>query len=82
MRTQASPRCASLRGRWLLVARVVWVAVALLTVGVFVFIIPSEFARLQSPCTSTVSCNWILRLTAENAQELDECCEVFMPTVP
>jgi hypothetical protein len=59
-----------MRGRWLLLARVVWVTVALLTVSVFVLSIPSEFARLRSPCTDTVSCGWLIRLTAENAREL------------
>jgi hypothetical protein len=61
---------ASLSGRWLFVARALWGSVALLTVGLFVYIIPSEFARLQSPCSSAVSCNWLLRLTAEDAREL------------
>jgi hypothetical protein len=70
MHTQVSSPTPTLRGRLRLVACMGWVAVALLTVGVFVFIIPSEFVRLQSPCTSAVSCNWILRLTPENAQEL------------
>jgi hypothetical protein len=59
-----------LQGRWLLLARVVWVAVALLTVSVFVLSIPSEFARLQSPCTDTVSCSWLIRLTPQNLREL------------
>jgi hypothetical protein len=59
-----------MQGRWLLLARVLWVSVALLTVGVFVLSIPSEFARLRSPCTDTVSCSWLIRLTAENAREL------------
>jgi hypothetical protein len=59
-----------LQGRRLLLARVLWVAVALLTVSVFVLSIPSEFARLRSPCTDTVSCSWLIRLTAENAREL------------
>jgi hypothetical protein len=72
MSTHASSRGATLHGRWLLVARAVWVAVALLTWGVFVFVIPSEFARLHSPCTSKVSCNWLLRLTAEDARELGQ----------
>src|SRR5215207_3040327 len=59
-----------MQGRRLLLARVVWVMVALLTVGVFVLNIPSEFARLRSPCSDTVSCSWLIRLTAENAREL------------
>jgi hypothetical protein len=61
-----------LQGRWLLFARLVWVTMALLTLGVFVFSIPSEFARLQSPCTDTVSCSWLVRLTPPNVQELRE----------
>ena len=77
MTEEPSPRASppantSLRERWLTLARFVWAAVALLTVGVFVSSIPSEFARLQSPCTDTVSCSWLLRLTAENARELRE----------
>ena len=59
-----------MQGHWLLLARVVWVTVALLTVSVFVLSIPSEFARLRSPCTDTVSCSWLIRITAENAREL------------
>jgi hypothetical protein len=61
-----------MQGRWLLLARVVWVTVALVTMGVFILSIPSEFARLQSPCTDTVSCSWLIRLTAENARELSD----------
>ena len=61
-----------MQGRWLLLGRVVWVAVALVTMGVFLLSIPSEFARLQSPCTDTVSCSWLIRLTAENARELSD----------
>jgi hypothetical protein len=60
-----------MQGRSLLLARVVWVTVALLTVSVFVLSIPSEFARLRSPCTDTVSCSWLIRLTAENVRELN-----------
>ena len=59
-----------MQGRWLLLARVVWVTVAVLTMSVFVLSIPSEYARLRSPCTDTVSCSWLIRLTAENAREL------------
>jgi signal transduction histidine kinase len=62
----------SLRGRWLLLARVAWVVVALLYVGVFISGIPSEFARLQTPCTDAVSCNLIPHLTVQKVQELKE----------
>jgi hypothetical protein len=63
---------ATLRGRWLHIARVVWVVVALLYVGVFVFGIPSELARLNAPCTGPVSCNLVPHLTAPKAQALKE----------
>ena len=59
-----------MQGRWLLLARVAWVTVALLTVAVFILSIPSEFARLQSPCTDTVSCGWLIRLTPSHVREL------------
>jgi hypothetical protein len=41
-----------MRGRSLLLARVVWLAVALLAVGVFVASVPAYFAELQTVCTS------------------------------
>ena len=63
---------ATLRGRWLLIARVAWVVVALLYVGVFITGIPSEFARLHTPCTDTVSCSLIPHFTGQKARELKE----------
>jgi hypothetical protein len=72
MSTRASTPATTLRGRWLVLARGAWVAVALFTVGVFVSGIPSEFARLRTPCSGTVGCVWAPRLTAENARELGE----------
>ena len=63
---------ATLLGRWLLIARVAWVVVALLYVGVFISGIPSEFARLQAPCTDVVSCSFIPHLTVQKLQELKE----------
>jgi len=41
---------ATLRGRWLFIARAVWAAVAALTVGLFIAGIPAEFAQLQLGC--------------------------------
>jgi hypothetical protein len=70
MNKHGSIHGATLSGRWLFVARVLWGSVALLTVGLCVYIIPSEFARLQSPCSGVVSCNWLIRLTAEDVREL------------
>ncbi len=61
-----------MRGRWLLLARAAWVVVALLYLGVFISGIPSEFARLHTPCTDTISCSFIPHLTAHKARELQE----------
>jgi hypothetical protein len=51
---------ASLRvrlgGRWLLLARAAWIAVAVLTLGLFLAGIPAEFALLHTPCP-TVPCS-------------------------
>jgi hypothetical protein len=41
-----------LRGRWLLLARAGWIAVAVLAVGLFIAGIPAEFAMLRVPCPS------------------------------
>ena len=71
MSAHASPP-ASLQGRWLLIARLAWVVVALLYVGVFISGIPSEFARLKTPCTDAVSCSLIPHLTVHKLQELKE----------
>jgi hypothetical protein len=46
--------------------------VAVLTVGVFISVIPSEFARLQTPCTGALSCVWVPHLGAENVRELEK----------
>jgi len=51
---------------------VVWVVVALLYVGVFLFGLPSELARLNAPCTGPVSCNLVPHLTAQKAHALKE----------
>jgi hypothetical protein len=72
MSPRASTPATTPHGRWLILARVAWVTVALLTVAVFVLSIPSEFARLQSPCTDTVSCGWLIRLTPSHVRELAE----------
>ena len=61
-----------MQGRWLLLARAAWVSVAVLTMGVFISGLPSEFMRLRTPCTNAVSCVWVPRLTAQNARELGE----------
>ena len=46
--SMADPR---LRGGWLVLARVVWVAVVVLTLGLFIASIPTTFADLHMPLT-------------------------------
>jgi hypothetical protein len=53
MSTSASTQ-ATLRGRWLLLARVAWVAVAIVTLGAFAISVPSRYAELANP-TENVS---------------------------
>jgi signal transduction histidine kinase len=59
-----------LHGRYLLLARMAWAAVAMLTVVCIVVSIPVEFAQLQKVCT-TSACR-LAALTPANASELGE----------
>jgi signal transduction histidine kinase len=45
-----------LRGRWLLLARAVWLVVAALAVGLFAAGIPTQFAQLQVVCPAGGNC--------------------------
>jgi hypothetical protein len=49
MSVRASPSATTLRGRWLLLARAAWVAVAVATLGAFVFSVPARYAQLAHP---------------------------------
>jgi hypothetical protein len=51
MSTRASPP-ATLHGRWLLLARLVWVAVAITALAIILFSIPSSFEYYQSACSA------------------------------
>src|SRR5215210_8989453 len=53
MSLHASPPPATLRGSWLLLARVAWVAVAVTVVAIVVFSVPSSFEHFRSVCTAT-----------------------------
>src|SRR5215204_3796129 len=46
------PATSSLRGRWLLLGRMVWVAVAITVLAIILFSIPSSFEHYQSVCTA------------------------------
>src|SRR4028118_1857239 len=53
MSTRASPPAtSSMRGGWLLLARVAWVAVAIAALAIILFSIPSSFEHYQSVCTA------------------------------
>ena len=61
------------RGRWLLLARAVWLIVALLAAGLFAAGIPPYFAELQSVCTRGVeACSESRFLTPAGARDLRE----------
>lgn len=44
-----------LRGRWLMLARVAWIVIALLALGLFIASIPTYFAFLHVVCTSALA---------------------------
>ena len=52
MSTHASPPSPTLRGRWLLLARAAWVAVAIAALAIVVFSVPSSFEHYRSVCTA------------------------------
>jgi hypothetical protein len=49
MRAHASPSPPTLRGRWLLLAQVTWVAAAVGALGQFVISIPARYTQLANP---------------------------------
>src|ERR687889_124175 len=52
MSTRTSPPALTLRGRWLLPARVAWVAVAITALAIILFSIPSSFEHYSSVCSA------------------------------
>ena len=58
-----------LRGGWLVLARVVWVAVVVLTLGLFIASIPTTLADLHILCTAA-PCTTSGQLTPDNVREL------------
>ena len=60
----------ALRGRWLLVARVAWVLVTVLAVGLSAVIGPGQYDQLTTVCNEA-ECG-TLRLTPENVQDLED----------
>src|SRR6266487_1936298 len=60
---------ARLQGRWLVLARVGWVAVVVLALGLFIASIPTTFAELHILCTAA-SCSSSGPLTPDHVREL------------
>src|SRR5215204_1217675 len=52
MSARASPPATTLRGRWLLLARMAWVAVAITALAVVLFSVPSSIELYRSVCTA------------------------------
>jgi hypothetical protein len=52
MSTRTSPPAITLRGRWLLPARVAWVAVAITVLAIVLFSVPSSFEHYRTVCTA------------------------------
>src|ERR671920_1413368 len=52
MSTRTSPPALPLRGRWLLPARVAWVAVAITALAIILFSIPSSLEHYRTVCTA------------------------------
>src|SRR5829696_741386 len=52
---ERSANASPLSGRFLIVARVVWIIIALAAVSVFIAAVPAEFAQLRVPCP-TAAC--------------------------
>jgi hypothetical protein len=52
MSPRASPPTTTLRGHWLLFARMAWVTVAITALAIIVFSVPSSFEHYSSVCTA------------------------------
>ena len=61
-----------LRGRWLLAARAVWIASAVLVLGLDIAGIPYAYAQVKSICTSAACTETFGGLTPEEVQALKE----------
>jgi hypothetical protein len=51
-RSRASPPTPIMRGSWLLLSRMAWVAVAITALAIVVFSVPSSFEHYRSVCTA------------------------------
>ena len=61
----------TLRGGWLIAARAGWIAITLLSVGMFLAALPIDFQELQRICTGA-DCKVDVQLMADDAQALED----------
>jgi len=59
-----------LSGRWLLIARGTWVSLVILTVVIFVVLLPSYFAQLQTVCSGPTCA--IVQPTSDSVQAMQQ----------
>lgn len=67
---QANVSSTRLQGRWLLAARVMWVAIVAWALALCVISLPAYSRLLQIPCTSTVACQLDGALTPAGVRTL------------
>jgi hypothetical protein len=75
MNPRASPPVTTLRGGWLLLARVAWVAMAITALAIVLFSIPSSFEQYRTLCTASsevCSERAVMQVTSEGVRELRE----------
>jgi hypothetical protein len=71
VRLSMLPATTRLSGRWLLLARLVWIVLVLFVVGAAIASVPVVFAFLHQPCTfGSVNCNGSELLTASQIRDL------------
>ena len=68
--TDSSTANTRLSGFWLLMARVVWLALVVPSLGLFVVGLPVYYQQLQRACVDPVTCNFAGAQTAKGLQEL------------
>lgn len=66
---QRGERDTRLHGRWLVFVRVVWVVVAVISVGLFILSVPFNYAASQAICAGA-SCSNTNQLTLDQVREL------------
>jgi hypothetical protein len=67
---RAAPPTATLRGRWLLTARLAWIITVVLVLVVYAAALPVAFARFDTVCPAGTECGHYWYLTTKDATAL------------